>query len=402
MMSKNRGSFVTIMCCCTVGFLYVPVASVNATTEEVEQDNAALLYYQAFLLCPEPEDIPREVGAVFHAESGGDAGKYKKYVKDYLQVVQLVEAASKIPRCNWAIPYLQRGQVRSRIMSRTRSLVLIIGANVRILAADGDYMVALSHSLMLRRVARQIAEDPGMAYAVPLTVERTAFLCMHLVLDVMPLDERILRFMRQQFLVEPRVFESLPAMIENDFEQMSAALRENPRDTFSNLRQKLAEKETNEAQKRKIIALSDDEVLKLIQNAYAKFLDSVLQTVDSKMSYEQKHGRLEKLVKAYQEQAENNPAWILPVQVQAEAIPDLYYSYTAQTALYNVYKAAVETYLIRARTGRLPAVVPDGLPKDPFTGKNFEYTATEEGFEFTHMARDNKQGVKEYRFKVRE
>ena len=393
---------VAILCFCTVGFVCVPVASINATAEEVDPDNAALLYYQAFLLCPKPDDIPREVSAVFHAESGGDAGKYRRYVKDYHYVIQLVGAASNIRRCNWAIPYLQGGQVSSTMMRRMRSLALIIGAKVRILAAEGDYTGALVHSLMLRRVARHIAEVPGTHEAVPLTIERTAFLCMHLVLDVMPPDETILTWLREQLDTGVRTYEPLSAWIQNDFEQMSAAIKKYPRDTLSSLRQKLAEKESNEAQKRKVMALRDDEVLSLIQDAYARFLDSVLDILDSKMSYAERHQRLEKLVEAYRDEAERNPACIFAVTIRAEAIPDLHYSRTAHTASCNVYKAAVEIYLLRATTGRLPAALPDGLPKNPFTGKNFEYKVTEEGFVLSHLARDFKRGVREYKFKIRQ
>jgi len=49
-------------------------------------------------------------------------------------------------------------------------------------------------------------------------------------------------------------------------------------------------------------------------------------------------------------------------------------------ALVNGTKVAVEVYLVLAKTGRLPERLPDYLPKDPFTGQDFGYEITDEGF----------------------
>jgi len=46
----------------------------------------------------------------------------------------------------------------------------------------------------------------------------------------------------------------------------------------------------------------------------------------------------------------------------------------------NSTKAAVELYLIMAKTGQLPEELPDDLPKDPFTGLDFLYEITDNGF----------------------
>jgi hypothetical protein len=50
------------------------------------------------------------------------------------------------------------------------------------------------------------------------------------------------------------------------------------------------------------------------------------------------------------------------------------------TAQVNNIRAAVGIYLIFAKTGRLPEKLPKHLPKDPFTGEDFIYRITDEGF----------------------
>jgi hypothetical protein len=49
-------------------------------------------------------------------------------------------------------------------------------------------------------------------------------------------------------------------------------------------------------------------------------------------------------------------------------------------AIFNALKAAIEIYLIKAQTGQLPEQLPDGLPKDPYSGRDFEYEITKDGF----------------------
>jgi hypothetical protein len=68
----------------------------------------------------------------------------------------------------------------------------------------------------------------------------------------------------------------------------------------------------------------------------------------------------------------------------------------------NALKAAIEIYLAMAKTGRLPSTLPDYLPKDPYSGQDFEYQTTAESFVLRCRVKaidDNK--VWQYEFKVR-
>jgi len=401
MMSKNQNNLATTWCICTVELLCALLPNTNAMAAEQKPDNAALLYYQAFLLCPNPNDIPQGIGEVFHAESGIDVEDYRSYVKDYQHMIQLAMAASNIPYCNWSIPYSQGAEVRAKLMPLTRSLALLIGANVRVLAADGEYSKALSQSLMLRQFAKHIANDPDVFEAVPITVDRVALYCVHFVLDVMPPNEKTLKSLREQLISVQPISELLPVRNKQNFEKLIRAIIKDPGSTFYSLRQKLAEKANDEAHRKEAMALTDNELLELIRESYTEFLDSVFKTMTSEMTYEQKYMRLEKLQEQYQEQAKNNPAIILPLKLEAGTIPGSYCIQVTHTALFNAVKAAIEIYLLKATTVRLPKVLPNGLPEDPFSGKDFEYEVTEKGFVLRCRVKDIKWGnVRHYEFKV--
>lgn len=54
--------------------------------------------------------------------------------------------------------------------------------------------------------------------------------------------------------------------------------------------------------------------------------------------------------------------------------------YVRSMANYNAIRTAIEIYLIMAETEQLPQKLPDNLPMDPYSGQDFEYEITPEGF----------------------
>jgi hypothetical protein len=63
--------------------------------------------------------------------------------------------------------------------------------------------------------------------------------------------------------------------------------------------------------------------------------------------------------------------------------------------------AAIELYLIKAKTGTLPNELPTDLPQDPFSDNNFVYEKTADGFVLKCQGRDlSRDVVHEYAFKV--
>jgi hypothetical protein len=71
------------------------------------------------------------------------------------------------------------------------------------------------------------------------------------------------------------------------------------------------------------------------------------------------------------------------------------------TAQVNCTKAAVELYLIIAKTGQLPDELPDYLPKDPYTGRGFLYEITDDGFILSCQSDMFKQGKERFIFHIR-
>jgi hypothetical protein len=107
---------------------------------------------------------------------------------------------------------------------------------------------------------------------------------------------------------------------------------------------------------------------------------------------------LEKLKNEFSDQAETDPAITFGTLITADQIVDFYNVQVADTRWCNAFEAAVQIYLVKAVTGRVPERLPDGLPKDPLTGKDFIYKVTDEGFLLTRPDKYSKWP--EYEFKV--
>ena len=73
-------------------------------------------------------------------------------------------------------------------------------------------------------------------------------------------------------------------------------------------------------------------------------------------------------------------------------------SHTAQMAQINCTKAAIELYLILAKTGQLPKELPDNLPKDPYTGLDLLYRLRDYGFVLGCQSNMFKKGKERFAF----
>lgn len=75
-------------------------------------------------------------------------------------------------------------------------------------------------------------------------------------------------------------------------------------------------------------------------------------------------------------------------------------SRVSHTAHINSLKVAVELYLIMAKTGQLPEELPDDLPKDPYTGRDFLYKKNKDGFSLGCRSDVFKRGKESFVFKA--
>ena len=150
------------------------------------------------------------------------------------------------------------------------------------------------------------------------------------------------------------------------------------------MRKELVEKAENERVKENARNLTDEQILSRAREPFPSFFDSIFRILDSEMTYEQKCAQMKKLINNLTEEYADDPvvAYVIGSGIDGmiEYPSRRYPLHVGHAAHINGIKAAVEVYLVLAKTGQLPGTLPEGLPKDPFTGRDFVYVITDEGF----------------------
>jgi len=137
--------------------------------------------------------------------------------------------------------------------------------------------------------------------------------------------------------------------------------------------------------------------------------------MDSEMPYEKKYAEIKRLTDELEREFGGDPAsgimmlahpekmlTLSIVMACADPVLNFYSLHVRHTTHLNALKAAVELYLILAKTSHLSDKLPDRLPKDPYSGKDFEYDITKEGFVLRCRVKPiDERGVRQYEFKVK-
>jgi len=119
------------------------------------------------------------------------------------------------------------------------------------------------------------------------------------------------------------------------------------------------------------------------------------------LPYQQSHKRLEELNERVRKESQEKADAVL-TGILTPAATKVCSSETRNRTFFNAVTAAIDVYIVRARTGRLPDTLPAGLPMDLFSGKDFEYEKTAEGFVLRCRGKDlDKDEIPQYEFKVR-
>lgn len=358
---------------------------VHGATLPPDPDNAALLYYQAFLLRPEPD--ANTSASIDEVISGGEPDeKLRKYLnlQDCRKTIELTEAAAQLTRCDWGIRYSQGFGAPLRQLEHFRPLRFLLYADARVLAADGDYRAAFGRCLTIRRIAGHIGDDAMINYAISVGTDRSVLRYIQNILGSMPPNDETLIWLRVRLAMQG-MDPSLARALEMDLELMLQTLRTDTDDLVW-LREQLIENEGENAEY--IWSLTDEELLALVVEPYADFLDYALRVIDNEMSYEEKYTELQRLIDELKEEFGDVLDLKQLIVALSPQVTEIYSLQVRHTAQLNALKAAIEIYLVTANTGQLPDTLPDYLPKDPFSGHDFEYEITEDGFILRCRAKD--------------
>ncbi len=358
-----------------------------------DPDNAALLYYQAFLTVAELDDEARTLmGDVATGKVAPDE-QVRKHIQDCRGAIGFAEAAAELPACHWGYRFSQGLEALMPQLAQARFLAFVLVADARVRAADGDCRGALERCVVTDTLARHVGDDTLISYLVSLAVRTLGYNCMQDVMGQAVGDVELLRWLRSELATDPgkELSPVRPLTIEREI--VLDLIRMEKIDTLARILADMDEKKMKE-----IVDAADEKTLAQARQVYAERSTALLKTFGMSLPYGQAHARLEKAATDFDP---NDPA-SAAVGAFMPAMSRVYTLKIRAEAHANAVRAGVEICLARAKSGRFLETLPEGLPKDPFSGEDFEYKRTDDGFVLRCRKPDlDKNETYEYAFAVK-
>jgi hypothetical protein len=144
----------------------------------------------------------------------------------------------------------------------------------------------------------------------------------------------------------------------------------------------------------------DEVSLEKCREHYSNHMSAMQNILSAQMTYSKKYRELKKLDdRAKGDAADNTEAALTGFLAPTAA--KTYNRSVSANAINNATKTAVDIYIVKAKTGKLPDVLPADSPKDPFSGQDFQYEKTKDGFILHCRAEDLEKGeIHQYEFKI--
>jgi hypothetical protein len=278
-------------------------------------------------------------------------------------------------------------------LAQIRFLAFVMLADARVRALDGDYKGALERCLQMRTFAHHIGDDTLISYIVGVAVQRLGYQCMDDIIGPATGDAELLQWLQNE--LGTSVGKSLSPVTSLKIEMEIALdwMRVGKIDKIG-----LVLKDPEYQDLVKLLASADEAAMEQTRQLYSQYLTSALAILSSAKPYEQVHLGLQALVSGLDA---NDPASAV-VRFIAPHLASTVSAGTTTEAYANATKAGLKICLQRTQTGKLPEVLPAGLPKDPFSGQDFQYERTAGGFVLRCRGKDlAKDKVYEFPFTVK-
>lgn len=372
--------------------LAIPFMASPALALPPDPDNAALLYYQGFLtLAKLSDEAQKRLGYVGPGHRVPD-DEVRQDIRKCREAIEFAEAAIEMPTCHWGVRYSKEFKAPMAI-AHMRLLTYVLITDARIHAADGDYRAALERCLMTGKFARHVGDDTFTLYLVSTAVGELEYRCMQDIIGKASGDAKLLQWLKDKLANSDAQAVSPVRALKFDIELMNDLMRIDNVKEYARFLADSGKKEVARS-----IQGSDKTTLERARQKCMERLNSALTILNTPIPYEQAYRQLKRLSDDFD--MDNPASWL-----DGNYMPALHamvsYKTRAETHA-NALRVAIELFLIRAQTEQLPDALPLDLPKDVFSGKDFEYEKTKESFVLRCRAKDlNKDKIHQYEFKIK-
>ena len=353
-------------------------------------DNAAVLYYKAFMMYEVDDNMKDMLGKLKNGEIELN-DEIREFVQKNKPIIDELLDACEIKKCDWGLDLSKGFDVEVPYLSKIRGIAYLINADAAILIEQGDFEAAIDRYVCIYKMARHVNDYVAVGNLVGVALNGIANDGLIKTLSNMPVKKEMLKILKSKL----SEIDSIPFSMEPAFKcERQVVLSTLTVEKVGSFVKWI--NPGNEALE-KIILEADEPFLAKNRAYWNEIMDGMEDAF--KLPYKQAFEKLEQLNKqACSDEAKKVTPLVGACLCGWSKIYNLNIRWQSG---YNAVKAAVEVYMIKAETGKLPDVLPAVLPMDMFSNKPFEYSKTEDSFILKCPGKDlSKDEICEYKFKV--
>ncbi len=363
--------------------------------------NAALLYYQAFLLYEKPEDTLKQMLGEFRAGEIGSNEAIRAHVEKNRRVIEYAMKAASVPHCNWGYDYSQGIDLALANLHPARHLAFLLSIDARLLAEQGDYRTALDRCVTMHKMALHAVDKSVLTYLMGISFGALANRTIQAVLATMPGDVDTLQRLKAQLSQIQDAFPPFDGAVAQEGQLWASIMRkEKVQAALRALAQDDEEFAVSPHKQR--IETGDEAFFERNRTHWLQAIAALIDVLKSGQLYPQTYAQLGELDQKRQLESRDNP----DATFTGLLLPAAYRLYLLTTRFqthFNAVRAAIDLYIIKARTGNLPDSLPPGMPLDLYSGQPFEYEKAADHFTLRCRAKEDPVDaeVKQYEFKLK-
>ncbi|MHC4560768.1 MAG: hypothetical protein ACYS80_26100, partial [Planctomycetota bacterium] len=260
-----------------------------------DPDNAALLYYQAYISYEKADDTMENMVTDLAKGNIEPNERIKKYIESCRTAIDLATAATEIPNCNWGLKYSDGISINLAHLAQTRKLVFLITAEIRILAAEGDYQKAINRSLTVHKIGKHVGDDTPISFLVSMAIDKVVARRIQDILAEMTPDLETLTWLKAKLAEVPFKTPSLRVAMRSEKECFSSEMQVDKRDDLLDLCSGPGDVSDLDKTALKRITEGDEVFFAKNRDYYIKHMNSLDEVLESSMPYAEVYSRLKQL-----------------------------------------------------------------------------------------------------------
>lgn len=359
-------------------------------------DNAAVLYYKSFVLLNEPNDTVKKMLSDLQKGNIGLNEQIRQYVESNRNVIREVVAAAEIKNCDWGLDFSEGFGTLLPHLAKCKEIANLLAADAKILAENGDYKTAIDRCITIHNLGVHVGDDTIISCLVSRAVSKMA---NGVIVGMLPeISSNYETLERLKTKLED-VFSRWPSMkvaIGTEAKCWKGSV--NGKDMLEFIHSSGLSKDEADKTDLFIKEHSTKEFYAKSADYYIGVLGKLQSAYD--LPFADANQAIDNIYKEVENDAKSRPEAVI-ARLQLPTIIPILTKDTRDRTYFNAVLAAVDIYIMKVKTGKLPDELPAGLPKDLFSGKDFLYEKTDAGFTLTGQGKDLGKDINQkYEFKV--